>query len=59
LDNSQDIEAGLKIARRLLLDITAMGLPAGTEFLDPIIPQYIAFYEKIMQRISRTQTTEV
>jgi 3-deoxy-7-phosphoheptulonate synthase len=42
LDNSQDIEAGLKIARRLLLDITGMGLPAGTEFLDPIIPQYIA-----------------
>lgn len=42
LDNSQDIESGLKIARRLLLDITAMGLPAGTEFLDPIIPQYIA-----------------
>jgi 3-deoxy-7-phosphoheptulonate synthase len=42
LDNSQDIESGLKIARRLLLDITAMGLPAATEFLDPIIPQYIA-----------------
>ena len=42
LDNSQDIESGLKIARRLLLDITDMGLPAGTEFLDPIIPQYIA-----------------
>src|SRR5579862_1803240 len=42
LDNSQDIEAGLKLARRLLLEITGMGLPAGTEFLDPIIPQYIA-----------------
>jgi 3-deoxy-7-phosphoheptulonate synthase len=42
LDNSQDIESGLKIARRLLLDITGMGLPAATEFLDPIIPQYIA-----------------
>jgi 3-deoxy-7-phosphoheptulonate synthase len=42
LDNSQDVESGLKIARRLLLDITGMGLPAGTEFLDPIIPQYIA-----------------
>ena len=42
LDNSHDIEAGLKLARRLLLDITAMGLPAGTEFLDPITPQYIA-----------------
>src|SRR5882724_42301 len=42
LDNTHDIEAGLKKARRLLLDITGMGLPAATEFLDPIIPQYIA-----------------
>src|SRR5438034_8511900 len=42
LDNSQDVESGLKIARGLLLDITGMGLPTGTEFLDPIIPQYIA-----------------
>lgn len=42
LNNTHDIEAGLKKARRLLLDITAMGLPAATEFLDPIIPQYIA-----------------
>src|ERR1700761_598493 len=42
LDGTHDIEAGLKKARQLLLDITAMGLPAATEFLDPIIPQYIA-----------------
>jgi 3-deoxy-7-phosphoheptulonate synthase len=42
LDNSQDIESGLKIARRLLLEITGMGLPTATEFLDPIIPQYLA-----------------
>jgi 3-deoxy-7-phosphoheptulonate synthase len=42
LDNSQDIEAGLKIARRLLVQITGMGLPAATEFLDPIVPQYTA-----------------
>jgi len=42
LDGSQDIETGLKIARRLLLKITALGLPAATEFLDPIVPQYIA-----------------
>src|ERR1051326_229853 len=42
LDGSQDVEAGLKIARRLLLDIAGMGLPAATEFLDPIIPQYTA-----------------
>jgi 3-deoxy-7-phosphoheptulonate synthase len=42
LDGSQDIETGLKIARRLLLDITGMGLPVATEFLDPIVPQYAA-----------------
>ena len=41
LDGSYDIDAGLKAARRLLLEITAAGLPAATEFLDPIIPQYI------------------
>jgi 3-deoxy-7-phosphoheptulonate synthase len=42
LDGSYDIEGGLQIARRLLLDIAALGLPAATEFLDPIVPQYIA-----------------
>lgn len=42
LDGSEDIEAGLKIARALLLEIVGMGLPAATEFLDPIVPQYIA-----------------
>jgi 3-deoxy-7-phosphoheptulonate synthase len=42
LDNTHDIEAGLKKARRLLLDIAGLELPAATEFLDPIIPQYIA-----------------
>ena len=42
LDGSQDIEAGLKRARQLLLQIVGLGLPAATEFLDPIVPQYIA-----------------
>ncbi len=42
LDDSCDIEAGLRIARALLLDINRMGLPTATEFLDPIVPQYIA-----------------
>ena len=42
LDGSQDIEAGLKIARKMLLQIVGLGLPAATEFLDPIVPQYIA-----------------
>ncbi|MEO6053493.1 MAG: 3-deoxy-7-phosphoheptulonate synthase [Chthoniobacterales bacterium] len=41
LDDSCDIAQGIIVARKLLLDITAMGLPAATEFLDPIIPQYI------------------
>jgi len=41
LDGSYDIDTGLKRARRLLLELTAMGLPTATEFLDPIIPQYI------------------
>ena len=42
MDGSQDIETGLKIARKLLIDITGLGLPAATEFLDPIVPQYTA-----------------
>ncbi len=42
LDGSEDIEEGLKIARRLLVQIASMGLPTATEFLDPIVPQYIA-----------------
>jgi 3-deoxy-7-phosphoheptulonate synthase len=41
LDGSFDIERGLRLARGLLLGITALGLPAGTEMLDPITPQYI------------------
>jgi 3-deoxy-7-phosphoheptulonate synthase len=42
LDGSFDINNGLAIARKLLLDLTAMNLPVGTEFLDVIIPQYIS-----------------
>lgn len=42
LDGSQDIETGLKVARRLLMQINGLDLPAATEFLDPIVPQYIA-----------------
>lgn len=42
LDGSDDIAAGLKQARSFLLDIGKLGLPAATEFLDPIVPQYIA-----------------
>ncbi len=42
LDGSYDIQTGIKKARKLLLQITEMGLPTATEFLDPIVPQYIA-----------------
>ena len=42
LDGTYEIETGLQKARLLLLQITGLGLPAATEFLDPIIPQYIA-----------------
>jgi len=42
LDGSFDINQGLRRARELLIGINALGLPAGTEFLDMITPQYIA-----------------
>jgi len=42
LDGSFDIARGLRLARELLLAINNMGLPAGAEFLDMIVPQYIA-----------------
>ncbi|MDX2080367.1 MAG: 3-deoxy-7-phosphoheptulonate synthase [Terrimicrobiaceae bacterium] len=42
LDDSCDVAHGIALARKLLLDIVDLGLPAGTEFLDPIIPQYTA-----------------
>lgn len=41
LDDSFDIEEGLKIGRTLLRDLLAMGLPTATEALDPITPQYL------------------
>jgi len=42
LDGSFAINEGLRLARRLLLDLAALGVPAGCEFLDPITPQFIA-----------------
>lgn len=41
MDDSFHIEEGLKKARQLLIQLTEMGLPTGTEALDPIVPQYI------------------
>jgi 3-deoxy-7-phosphoheptulonate synthase len=42
LDGSYNVNKGLRTARKVLLDVLSLGLPAGCEFLDPIIPQYIA-----------------
>jgi 3-deoxy-7-phosphoheptulonate synthase len=59
LGGSYDIEAGLRIARKLLLDITGMGIPCGSEMLDPIVPQYIAdviSWASIGARTSESQT---
>ncbi len=42
MDGGHDVHRGLRAARRLLLDIVALGLPVGCEWLDPITPQYIA-----------------
>ena len=42
LDGSHDIEAGLRMARAFLRDVTALGMPSATEFLEPISPQYTA-----------------
>ncbi|MEM7626908.1 MAG: 3-deoxy-7-phosphoheptulonate synthase [Planctomycetota bacterium] len=41
LDGSFDVNTGLEMARKLLVQINELGLPAGTEFLDPVTPQYL------------------
>jgi 3-deoxy-7-phosphoheptulonate synthase len=42
MDGSHDVHRGLRLARRLLLDVVCLGLPVGCEWLDPITPQYLA-----------------
>ncbi len=59
MDDSCDITAGLRIARRLLIEINQMGLAAATEMLDPITPQYIAdliAWSAIGARTTESQT---
>ncbi len=56
LDDSCDMAHGIGLARKLLLDILDLGLPAGTEFLDPIMPQYTA--ELISWAAIGARTTE-
>src|SRR5947199_115314 len=42
LNGTHDMQLGLRLARQLLVDLARLGLPAGTELLDPITPQYLA-----------------
>ncbi len=56
MDDSFDIEKGLQVARGLLLELAEMGLPTGTEALDPISPQYIS--ELITWTAIGARTTE-
>ncbi|WP_392552805.1 3-deoxy-7-phosphoheptulonate synthase [Orbus wheelerorum] len=59
MDSSFDIEYGLKKARKLLLDITEIGLPIATEALDPNTPQYIGdliSWSAIGARTTESQT---
>lgn len=59
MDDSFHLENGILIARNLLLKITELGLPTGTEALDPIIPQYISelvTWSAIGARTTESQT---
>ena len=56
MDDSFHIEKGISIARQLLLHIAELGLPAGTEALDPIMPQYLS--ELITWTAIGARTTE-
>lgn len=59
MDGSGDIEKGIMVARKLLIDITEIGLPVGCEVLDPIIPQYIdeiMSWSSIGARTTESQT---
>jgi 3-deoxy-7-phosphoheptulonate synthase len=59
MDGSFDVEAGLKIARRLLVELVSMGLPLATEALDPNSPQYLGdlfSWSAIGARTTESQT---
>ncbi|WP_380183780.1 3-deoxy-7-phosphoheptulonate synthase [Kalamiella sp. sgz302252] len=59
MDNSFDMEAGLHIARRLLVELVEMGLPLATEALDPNSPQYLGdlfSWSAIGARTTESQT---
>lgn len=59
MNDSFDVERGVKLARKVLLDINDLGLPAGTEALDPISPQYLGdlvTWSAIGARTTESQT---
>ncbi len=59
LDGSEDMTAGLPLARGILLDVVGMGLPVASEMLDPISPQYTAdlvSWSAIGARTTESQT---
>ena len=59
MDDSFRIEEGLQIARKLLVDLNDLGLPCGTEALDPITPQYLGdliAWSAIGARTTESQT---
>ncbi|GJL63667.1 MAG: phospho-2-dehydro-3-deoxyheptonate aldolase [Nitrospirales bacterium] len=59
LDTSCDIDAGFQLARNILLNINEMGIPCGTEFLDPVTPQYLSdliSWSAIGARTTESQT---
>ena len=59
MDDSFQIEEGLRLARRLLVDLNELGLPCGTEALDPITPQYLGdmiSWSAIGARTTESQT---
>ena len=59
LDESFHINKGLRLARRLLVDINHLGLPAGSEFLDTQIPQHIADLASWVAIGARTAESQV
>ncbi len=59
LDDSFHVEKGIRLARGLLLELAELGLPAGTEALDPIMPQYLSelvSWSAIGARTTESQT---
>ncbi|MGA1598769.1 MAG: 3-deoxy-7-phosphoheptulonate synthase [bacterium] len=56
LDGSHKMEKGIRLARQILLEVNEMGVPAATETLDPITPQYLA--ELIAWSAIGARTTE-